>query len=63
MNFRNYDLNGHIDVILFLYRYYTCCFIEDEIDVLEKVKELNLRLAPIFSILSLKIFIKDKLSY
>ena len=27
---------------MFLYRYYTCCFIEDEIEALEKVKELNL---------------------
>lgn len=39
---RNYDLKGHREVILFLYRYYTCCFIEDEIEALEKVKELNL---------------------
>ena len=39
---RKYDLKGHREVILFLYRYYTCCFIEDEIEALEKVKELNL---------------------
>ena len=26
---RDYDVKGHREVILFLYRYFTCCFIQD----------------------------------
>lgn len=38
---RNYDLKGHRELILFLYRYYSCSFIQDEIEALNKALELN----------------------
>ena len=38
---REYDLKGHREVILFLYRYYLCSFTEDVQKALEDVLELN----------------------
>ena len=38
---RNYDVKGHREIILFLYRYYLCYFYEDENKALEDVLELN----------------------
>ena len=38
---RNYDVKGHRELILFLYRYFTCCFSEDAEEALLKVLELN----------------------
>lgn len=38
---RNYDIKGHREIILFLYRYYLCYFYEDENKALEDVLELN----------------------
>ena len=38
---RNYDLRGHREFILFLYRYYLCSFMEDIQKALEDVLELN----------------------
>lgn len=38
---RNYDVKGHRETILFLYRYYLCYFYEDEQKALEDVLELN----------------------
>lgn len=38
---RDYDLKGHRELILFLYRYYSCSFIQDEIEALNNVLELN----------------------
>ena len=38
---RNYDLRGHREIILFLYRYYLCSFTEDVQKALEDVLELN----------------------
>lgn len=38
---RNYDLKGHREVILFLYRYYSCSFIQEPTNALEKVLGLN----------------------
>lgn len=38
---RNYDLKGHRELIVFLYRYYSCSFIQDEVEALKKVLELN----------------------
>ena len=38
---RNYDVKGHREIILFLYRYYLCYFYEDEQRALEDVLELN----------------------
>ena len=38
---REYDLRGHIEIILFLYRYYLCSFTEDTKKALEDVLELN----------------------
>ena len=38
---RNYDVKGHRETILFLYRYYLCYFYEDEKKALEDVLELN----------------------
>ena len=38
---REYDLRGHREVILFLYRYYLCSFTEDVQKALEDVLELN----------------------
>ena len=38
---RNYNLKGHRELILFLYRYYLCSFLEDVNKALEDVLELN----------------------
>ena len=38
---REYDLKGHRELILFLYRYYLCSFTEDAQKALEDVLELN----------------------
>ena len=38
---REYDLRGHREIILFLYRYYLCGFTEDVEKALEDVLELN----------------------
>ena len=38
---REYDLKGHRELILFLYRYYLCSFTEDIQKALEDVLELN----------------------
>lgn len=38
---RNYDVKGHREIILFLYRYYLCYFYEDEEKALEDTLELN----------------------
>ena len=38
---RNYDVKGHRETILFLYRYYLCYFYEDEQKALEDILELN----------------------
>lgn len=38
---RDYDVKGHREVILFLYRYFTCCFLSDPDEALEKALELN----------------------
>lgn len=38
---REYDLKGHREIILFLYRYYLCSFTEDVKKALEDVLELN----------------------
>lgn len=38
---RGYDLKGHRELILFLYRYYLCYFLEDTQKALEDVLELN----------------------
>ncbi|WP_207741132.1 DNA-binding response regulator [Paraclostridium bifermentans] len=38
---RNYDVEGHREVILFLYRYYSACFTEDTDEALRRALELN----------------------
>lgn len=38
---RNYDVEGHREVILFLYRYYSACFTEDAEEALIRALELN----------------------
>lgn len=38
---RNYDVEGHREVILFLYRYYSACFTEDSEKALIRALELN----------------------
>ncbi|GIM32243.1 transcriptional regulator KorA [Paraclostridium bifermentans] len=38
---RNYDVEGHREVILFLYRYYSACFTEDSEEALRRASELN----------------------
>lgn len=38
---REFDLKGHRELILFLYRYYLCYFLEDTQKALEDVLELN----------------------
>ena len=38
---RKYDLRGHREIILFLYRYYLCSFTEDTKKALEDALELN----------------------
>lgn len=38
---RQYDLRGHRELILFLYRYYLCSFLEDTEKALQDVLELN----------------------
>lgn len=43
---RNYDLKGHRELILFLYRYYLCYFLEDPKKALQDVLELNSMFIP-----------------
>ncbi|HDO9660876.1 TPA: DNA-binding response regulator [Clostridioides difficile] len=38
---RSYDMEGCREVTLFLYRYFTCCFMEDEVQALECTLGLN----------------------
>ena len=38
---RNYDVKGYRELILFLYRYFTCCFSQDSEETLQKALELN----------------------
>lgn len=38
---RDYDVKGHRELILFLYRYFSCCFTEDSEEALQKALELN----------------------
>lgn len=38
---REYDLKGHRELILFLYRYYLCYFLEDTQKALQDILELN----------------------
>ncbi|RDY22456.1 DNA-binding response regulator [Romboutsia maritimum] len=38
---RDYDVEGHREVILFLYRYFSACFTEDEDEALRRALELN----------------------
>lgn len=38
---RNYDVEGHREVILFLYRYFSACFTEDAEEALSRALELN----------------------
>ena len=38
---RDYDVKGHRELIIFLYRYYTCCFIQNSEEALDKALELN----------------------
>ena len=38
---RGYDLKGHRELVLFLYRYYLCSFLEDAQKALDDVLELN----------------------
>ncbi|WLF71114.1 DNA-binding response regulator (plasmid) [Clostridium septicum] len=38
---REYDLDGHRELVLFLYRYYLCSFLEDTEKALQDVLELN----------------------
>lgn len=38
---RDYDVKGHRELILFLYRYFTCCFTQDSDEALQKALELN----------------------
>lgn len=38
---RQYDVEGHRELILFLYRYWSCCVLNDGEEALEATKELN----------------------
>lgn len=38
---RDYDVKGHRELILFLYRYFSCCFLSDPDEALDKALELN----------------------
>jgi DNA-directed RNA polymerase specialized sigma subunit len=38
---RNYDVEGHRETILFLYRYFSACFTEDADEALSRALELN----------------------
>jgi len=38
---REYDVEGHREIILFLYRYYSACFTEDAEEALRRALELN----------------------
>lgn len=38
---RSYDVRGHRELILFLYRYWLCCFLDDENEALEHTLALN----------------------
>lgn len=43
---REWELEGYREVILFLYRYWTCCFTEDPSEALERAIELNDQFKP-----------------
>ena len=38
---RNYDVEGHREIILFLYRYFSACFTQDTDEALNRALELN----------------------
>src|SRR5699024_590753 len=38
---RDYDVEGHREIILFLYRYFSACFTEDTEEALNRALELN----------------------
>lgn len=38
---RNYDVKGYRETILFLYRYWSCCFLEDEGEAIEQTLDIN----------------------
>jgi len=38
---RNYDVEGHREIILFLYRYFSACFTQDADEALSRALELN----------------------
>jgi DNA-directed RNA polymerase specialized sigma24 family protein len=38
---RKYDVKGHRETICFLYRYWSCCFLQDEDEALKQTLELN----------------------
>lgn len=38
---RNYDVEGHRENILFLYRYWSCCYLKDSAEALRQTLELN----------------------
>ena len=39
---REWDVIGHREVILFLYRYWSCCYIADPVEALENTKDINM---------------------
>ncbi|MBF8984902.1 helix-turn-helix domain-containing protein [Lutibacter sp. B2] len=43
---RDYKVDGSREFILFLYRYWTCCFTEDAVEALDKAIELNAMFVP-----------------
>ena len=40
---RGWDVTGHREVILFLYRYWSCCYIADPVEALENTRDANMR--------------------
>ena len=40
---RQWDVTGHREVILFLYRYWSCCFLADPEEALENTRDINVR--------------------
>lgn len=44
VQYRNYEITGHREVVLFLYRYWLCCFLEDPDEAVKQTLAFNAEL-------------------
>lgn len=45
LQLRNYNVRGYREIICFLYRYWSCCFLQNEAEALEHTLDLNAQFA------------------